>query len=186
MLLKRISQTLSLVICLYDLLLLAGLPGYTLCPYTAVVDKFKLVVLHLCVYAMWSIKERRIWVRLCFFSRCPECLVRLIWMAFEMDDMWPYSCCFVGCCFQDLFNIARSIIVQLPSSFFYMRLVSVHVVHPYSSMDTTTARKKFRFILSDRYDFHLTYWLLPCLRLSRIDVIFSRRDAASEVGKFVH
>ena len=28
-----------------------------------------------------------------------------------MSDRWPDCCCFVGCCFQDLFNI----VVQLPS-----------------------------------------------------------------------
>ena len=41
---------------------------------------------------------------------------------------WPYSCCFVGCCLQDFFNIACSILVQLPSSFFSIHLV-VYVVH---------------------------------------------------------
>ena len=35
---------------------------------------------------------------------CPECLDHLIWMVLEMGGRWPYSCCFVGCCFQDLFN----------------------------------------------------------------------------------
>ena len=37
-----------------------------------------------------------------------------------------------------------------------MRLVSVYVVHPYSSIDTTAAWKKLRFILSVRSDFHMT------------------------------
>ena len=36
----------------------------------------------------------------------------------------------------------------MPSSFFSNRLVSVQVVHPYSSIDTTAAWKKLRFILS--------------------------------------
>ena len=40
------------------------------------------------------------------------------------------------------------------SSFFSNRLVSVQVVHPYSSIDTTAAWKKLRFILSVRFDFH--------------------------------
>ena len=37
-----------------------------------------------------------------------------------------------------------------------MRLVNVHMVHPYINMDTTAALKKLRFILSDRSDFHMT------------------------------
>ena len=83
-------------------------------------------------------------------QRCLECLVRLIWMVLEMVDRWPYSSCFVRCCCQDLFNIARSILMQFPPSLFSIRLVSVYVVHPYSRINTTTAGKKLRFILSDR------------------------------------
>ena len=60
---------------------------------------------------------------------------------FEMGGRWPYSYCFVGCCFQDLFNITRSIFV--PSSLFSIRLVTVQVVHPYSNMDTTAAWKNY-------------------------------------------
>ena len=41
-------------------------------------------------------------------QQCPACLVRLVLM---MGGKWPYSWCFVGCCLQDLFNIARSIFV---------------------------------------------------------------------------
>ena len=52
---------------------------------------------------------------------------------------------FVGCCYQDLFNIAHSIHMQLPPSFFSMHLVSIHVVYPYSCRDTTTARKIIAF-----------------------------------------
>ena len=44
-------------------------------------------------------------------QQCPACLVRLTWIAFVMEGRWPYCCCFVGCCLQDLFNIARSILV---------------------------------------------------------------------------
>ena len=39
------------------------------------------------------------------------CLVRLTWIVFVMGDRWPYSWCIVGCCRQDLFNIARSILL---------------------------------------------------------------------------
>ena len=89
-------------------------------------------------------------------QQCIACLVRLTWIVFVMGGRWPYSCRFVGCCHQDLFNISRSILVYLPLSFFSIRLVSVHVVYPYSSKDTTTAWKKLRFILSVRSDFSTT------------------------------
>ena len=71
-------------------------------------------------------------------QQCSACLVRLTWIAFVMGDGWPYSWCLVGSCRQD----------------FSSRFVSIQVVHPYSSIDTTTARQKLRFILSVRSDFH--------------------------------
>ena len=46
-----------------------------------------------------------------FLQQCPTCLVRLTWVVFVMGSRWPYSWCFVGCCLQDLFNIARSILL---------------------------------------------------------------------------
>ena len=84
-------------------------------------------------------------------QQCPACLVRLIWIVFMMGGS-----CFLGCCLQDLFKIARRILVSLPPSFCSIRLVGVHVVHPYSSIDTTAAWKKLRFILSVKSDFHMT------------------------------
>ena len=44
-------------------------------------------------------------------QQCPACLVRILWIVFVMGGRWPYSCCFVGCCHQDLFNMACSILV---------------------------------------------------------------------------
>ena len=73
-----------------------------------------------------------------------------------MSGWWPYSCCTGGRCLQDLFNIARSNLVQFSSNIFIIGFVSVHVVHPYSSIDTITAWKKLRFILSDSSDFLIT------------------------------
>ena len=70
----------------------------------------------------------------------PACLVRLTWIFFMMGGRWPYSWCFVRCCLQDLFNTARSILEQLPSSFSPSRFVSVKVVNPYSNIDTTVYR----------------------------------------------
>ena len=36
-----------------------------------------------------------------------------------------------------------------------MRFVSIHVMHPYSSIDSATTWKKSHFILMDRPDFHM-------------------------------
>ena len=44
-------------------------------------------------------------------QQCPACLVRLTWIVFVMGGRWPYSWCLVGCCRQDLFTFARSILV---------------------------------------------------------------------------
>ena len=44
-------------------------------------------------------------------QQCLACLVRLILIVFVTGGKRPYSCRFVGCCLQDLFNIARSILV---------------------------------------------------------------------------
>ena len=38
-------------------------------------------------------------------------VVCLTLIVFMMGGRWPYSCCFVGCCLQELFNIACSIFV---------------------------------------------------------------------------
>ena len=44
-------------------------------------------------------------------QQCHACLVRLTWIVFVMGGRWPYSWCLVGCCRQDLYNIARNILV---------------------------------------------------------------------------
>ena len=108
-------------------------------------------------------------------QQCPACLVRLNWIVFVMGGRCLYSWCLVGCCRQDLFNIARNILVKLPSSFFTNRLVSVQVVHPYSSIDTTAAWKKLRFVLLVRSDFHMIDSLSIAVHdfFSRVSMSFS-------------
>ena len=44
-------------------------------------------------------------------QQCPACLVHLTWIVFVIGGRWPYSWCLVGCCRQDLFKIAHSILV---------------------------------------------------------------------------
>ena len=46
-------------------------------------------------------------------QQCPACLVRLTWIVFVMGGRWPYSWCFVGCCRQDLLNIARKAVMSI-------------------------------------------------------------------------
>ena len=46
-------------------------------------------------------------------QQCPACLVHLTWIVFVMGGRWPYSWCLVGCCRQDSFKIALSILVYL-------------------------------------------------------------------------
>ena len=45
-----------------------------------------------------------------FLQQCPACLVCLTWIVFMMGGRWLYSWCLVGCCRQDLFNIALNIL----------------------------------------------------------------------------
>ena len=52
--------------------------------------------------------------------QCHACLVCLTWIVFVMGGRWLYSCCFVGCCLQDLFNITRSILVIAIKLFLHM------------------------------------------------------------------
>ena len=65
------------------------------------------------------------------------------------------NCCFVGCFYQDLLSIVRSIFAYLPSRFFSIPSVSIYGVYPYNSIATTTAWEKLHFILADRSDFHM-------------------------------
>ena len=44
-------------------------------------------------------------------QQCPAYLARLTWIVFVIGGRWPYSWCLVGCCCQELFKIARSILV---------------------------------------------------------------------------
>ena len=54
-------------------------------------------------------------------QQCPACLVRLTWRLFVMGGRWLYNWCFVGCCCQDLFNIACVIAVYLLFESFCLR-----------------------------------------------------------------
>ena len=153
----------------YRQLLPAGLQSYIPYQNRAAVCRFELVILPLLGHVEGVHWSSSLMISSLLLQQCPTCLVHLTWIVFMMGGKWPYSCCFVGCCLHDLFNIAHNILAELLSSFFSTCLVSVHVVHPYSSIDTTAASKKLCFILSVRSDFHMpdSY---QCLCQSCIDV----------------
>ena len=48
-----------------------------------------------------------------FLQHCPACLVHLTGIVFVMGGRWLYSWCLVGCCHQDLLNIARNNIIAV-------------------------------------------------------------------------
>ena len=127
---KRISLTLSR----YPSLLFTASTdpqSYILYLHRVAVCWFELVALRL----LSLVKSTSLMSSFLLLQQCSACLVRLILIVFVMGGRWPYSCCFVEFCLQYLFNIDRSILVLLLSSFFSIPLVSVHVVHPYSSID---------------------------------------------------
>ena len=69
-----------------------------------------------------------------FLQQSPACLVRLTLMVFEMGGKWSNCCCFVECCFGDFFKRSRSTLLSFHSSFSSWIFVSIHKVHPYSSI----------------------------------------------------
>ena len=99
----------SLATLLYHPLLPAVLQGYILYQHRAAVCRFKLVVLTLLIHVNGSTGVHMSSSLL--LQQCSTCLVRLTLIVFVMGNRWLYSCCFVGCCCQDLFIIAHSILV---------------------------------------------------------------------------
>ena len=63
------------------------------------------------VHKVTSLKS---WSLLLHHSRSH--LVRLTWMVCEIESKWLYTCCFVGCCLQDLFKTETGILVKFPYS----------------------------------------------------------------------
>ena len=51
--------------------------------------------------------------------------------------------------------VQDSILALFLCNFFSICFISIHVVYPYSSVDTATAWKKSHFILSDQSDFYM-------------------------------
>ena len=100
----------SLATLPYRPLLSADPHGYITYRHRAAVRRFELDILPLLVHVKGSTRVHLLWARP-YFSSSALRLVRLILIVSVMGGRWPYSCCFVGCCLQDLFNIIRSILV---------------------------------------------------------------------------
>ena len=61
--------------------------------------------------SMWKVcRSTSLMSSFLLLQQCPTYLICLTCIVF-VDGWWLYSCCFVGCCLQDLFNIAHSILV---------------------------------------------------------------------------
>ena len=102
---------LSLITSPYHSLPLAVLQGYIPYPHIAAVCMFELVT-QLLLGHMWGVhRSTSLMSSSLLLQQCPACLVCLTWIVFMVGGRWPYSWCFVGCCLQDLYNIARSILV---------------------------------------------------------------------------
>ena len=61
-------------------------------------------------------------------QQCPECLIHLTWIGFEMEASWTKSSCFVRFSFLHLFKTARKIDVQISCSFFSRNFVKIQWV----------------------------------------------------------
>ena len=101
----------SLTTSPYHSSLPAGPQGYTPYPHRAALCRFELVTLLLLGHVKGVHRSTSLMSSSLLLRQCPACLVHITWIVFLMGGRWPYSCCFVGCCLQDLFNIARSIFV---------------------------------------------------------------------------
>ena len=95
----------------YHSLPLAGLQGYIPYHHIAAVCMFELVILLLIGHIGGVHRSMSITSSSLLLQQCPACLVHLAWIVFMIGGRWLYSWCLVGCCCQDLFNIALNILV---------------------------------------------------------------------------
>ena len=81
-------------------------------------------------------------------SAVSACLIRCTLMVSEMGDRWPCDYCFV--------NDYTQYSCVVPIELFFLYFVGNHIADPLYSMDTSTAWKKRRFILSDTSNLLMT------------------------------
>ena len=115
---------LSLAICPNHPFLLPGLLHYILCPYRSVVGQPMMVCPFEGVHRITSLMSLSL-----FLQQYSPYIVCLIWMVLKIGGRWSYSCCFMGCCLQNLFNTVHIILVLFLINFFSKCFVSIHVLH---------------------------------------------------------
>ena len=64
-------------------------------------------------------------------QQCATCLVRLILIVFVMGGRWPYSNCFLGCCFQTCSKLIAAFLCSCRQAF-YPKLYTTNVVICYN------------------------------------------------------
>ena len=104
-----LSFSLSLSIRSFRLSLLVGPLDSIQWPYRADVRKSYRFIL-----ARTYVKVNRKTPLMNWFlllQQLQACFVCLTWMVYEMGGKWTFSCCFVECCFQDLFKTTHRVLV---------------------------------------------------------------------------
>ena len=103
-----------------------------------------------------------------------------------MSCRFPYNLCLVGCCFHEMLSAARSIRVYVPSNLCSRCFVSVHVVEPYISTDSTVARKNFRFKSSVRRDSQMEFILFRAFHALPIRMLTSLSVSATSLPRYTN
>ena len=119
-------------------------------------------------------------------QQCPAYLVHLILMVQEIGGRWLYSTFFVGCCFQDLFNIICRIFIQFLPNFFSTYLVSIHVVHLLMRIDLNAAWKKLHFSHLYRSDFHMINYVLIAVYAFTWGILMWFSVSETQIPKYVN
>ena len=154
----------SLATRLYRPSLPRGLPGYILYRHRLVLYRFLLAVLPLLVHVkgstgVYHLRVHPYFCSISVLSNFDSFRDGLLVVAVQLLFYGVLPPEFVQYCSQHSCVIAVN--------FFSIRLVSIHVVHPYSRIDNSVAWKKLRFILSVMSDFYMTAYRGISLFLSK-------------------
>ena len=103
-------------------------------------------------------------------QQCPACLT---WTIYEMRGKWPYSCCFVGSCFYDLFQRPCSLFVYFSSSFFHERFIRFLVVQPYDC--SILCQIFIKMLIKLLYVLYVNFYLFSKIQERKIKMILYRR-----------